>query len=51
MDFWLSFMAVVATFIYMSAMDEKTKLAVHASVSIITALIAVNGPTRYYDDC
>jgi len=46
MDFWLSFMAVVATFIYMSAMDEKTKLAVHASVSIITALIAVNGPTR-----
>lgn len=46
MDFWLSFMAVVATFIYMSAMDEKPKLAAHASTAIITALIAVNGPTR-----
>ncbi|GLJ42213.1 hypothetical protein SUGI_0873920 [Cryptomeria japonica] len=46
MDFWLSFMAVVATFIYMASMDDKTKVAVHTSTAIITALIAVNGPTR-----
>ncbi|KAH9324591.1 hypothetical protein KI387_004769, partial [Taxus chinensis] len=46
MDFWLSFMAVVATFIYMASVDDKTKVAVHTSTAIITALIAVNGPTR-----
>eukprot|EP01018_Ginkgo_biloba_P034304 Gb_37969 [translate_table: standard] len=46
MDFWLSFMAVVATFIYMAAVDENTKVAIYTGVAIITALIAASGPTR-----
>eukprot|EP01018_Ginkgo_biloba_P023341 Gb_01158 [translate_table: standard] len=46
MDFWLSSMAVVATFIYMVAVDENTKVAIYIGVAIITSLIATSGPTR-----
>eukprot|EP01018_Ginkgo_biloba_P032302 Gb_10541 [translate_table: standard] len=46
MDFWLSSMVVVATLIYMVAVDENTKVAIYIGVAIITALIATSGPTR-----
>nr|XP_029123003.1 uncharacterized protein LOC105053587 isoform X2 [Elaeis guineensis] len=46
LDFWLSFMAVVSTFIYMATIDEASKRAIHTIVSIITALLAVMGATR-----
>lgn len=46
MDFWLSFMAVVSTFVYMATIDEASKRAIHTSVAILTALLAVIGPTR-----
>lgn len=46
LDFWLSFMAVVSTFIYMATIDEASKRAIHTCVSILTALLAVMGATR-----
>ncbi|XP_072955408.1 uncharacterized protein [Typha angustifolia] len=46
MDFWLSFMAVVGTFIYMAAISEASKRAIHTGVFILTALLAVTGATR-----
>lgn len=46
MDFWLSFMAVASTFIYLSAIDELSKRTIHTVVAILTALMAENGPTR-----
>ncbi|KAG9441384.1 hypothetical protein H6P81_017238 [Aristolochia fimbriata] len=46
MDFWLSFMAVVSTFVYMATIDEVSKRAIHTTVSILTALMAATGPTR-----
>ncbi|MCD7450798.1 hypothetical protein HAX54_008435 [Datura stramonium] len=46
MDFWLSFMAVVSTFVYLSSIDEVTKRTIHTVVAILTALMAESGPTR-----
>lgn len=46
MDFWLSFMAVVSTFVYMATIDEKSKRAIHTIVAIFTALLAATGATR-----
>ncbi|CAL9086719.1 unnamed protein product [Musa textilis] len=46
LDFWLSFMAVVSTFIYMATIDEASKRAIHTSISILTALLAATGATR-----
>ncbi|KAL9252296.1 hypothetical protein AKJ16_DCAP02600 [Drosera capensis] len=46
MDFWLSFMAVISTFVYMVEISEAAKRTIQASVSILTALMAVNGATR-----
>ncbi|KAF6157692.1 hypothetical protein GIB67_037265 [Kingdonia uniflora] len=46
MDFWLSFMAVVSTFIYLATVDEATKRVIHTTVSILTALMAISGATR-----
>lgn len=46
MDFWLSFMAVVSTFVFMAAIDEASKRTIHAAVSILTALMAITGATR-----
>ncbi|KAH7662903.1 NGX6/PGAP6/MYMK protein [Dioscorea alata] len=46
MDFWLSFMAVVSTFVYMTTIDESLKRAIHTCMSIFTALLAVTGATR-----
>uniref|UniRef100_M0ZGV9 EGF-like domain-containing protein n=1 Tax=Solanum tuberosum TaxID=4113 RepID=M0ZGV9_SOLTU len=46
MDFWLSFMAVVSTFVYLSTIDEVTKRAIHTVVAILTALMAESGPTK-----
>ncbi|CAL4933803.1 unnamed protein product [Urochloa decumbens] len=46
LDFWLSFMAVVGTFIYMATIDEASKRAMHTAVFILTALLAATGATR-----
>lgn len=46
MDFWLSFMAVVSTFVYLAAIDEASRRTIHAVVSILTALMAITGATR-----
>lgn len=45
MDFWLSFMAVVGTFVYVTDIDEGSKRTIHTVVAIVTALMAMNGPT------
>ncbi|KHG06916.1 Transmembrane protein 8B [Gossypium arboreum] len=46
MDFWLSFMAVVSTFIYLTTIDEVFKRAIHTAVAILTALMAITKATR-----
>lgn len=46
MDFWLSFMAVVSTFVYLAAIDEGSKRTIHTAVSILTALMAATEATR-----
>ncbi|KAK7389928.1 hypothetical protein VNO78_25225 [Psophocarpus tetragonolobus] len=46
MDFWLSFMAVVSTFIYLSTIDEVYKRTIHTAVAILTALLAATKATR-----
>ncbi|KAL5572905.1 hypothetical protein UlMin_022502 [Ulmus minor] len=46
MDFWLSFMAVASTFIYLATIDEALKRAIHTAVAILTALMAVTKATR-----
>ena len=46
MDFWLSFMAVVSTFVYLATIDEGFKRAIHTAVAILTALMAVTKATR-----
>ncbi|KAL6128677.1 hypothetical protein ACLB2K_072032 [Fragaria x ananassa] len=46
MDFWLSFMAIVSTFVYLATMDEAYKRPVLTAVSIFTALMAVTKATR-----
>uniref|UniRef100_A0A0D9XK53 EGF-like domain-containing protein n=1 Tax=Leersia perrieri TaxID=77586 RepID=A0A0D9XK53_9ORYZ len=47
LDFWLSFMAVIGTFIYMATIDEASKRAMHTAVFILTALLAATGATRW----
>lgn len=46
LDFWLSFMAVVSTFVYLSTISEVSKRTIHTVVAILTALMAETGPTR-----
>lgn len=46
MDFWLSFMAVVSTFVYLPNIDEVKKRLIHTVVAIVTALMAIRGATR-----
>ncbi|CAK7348855.1 unnamed protein product [Dovyalis caffra] len=46
MDFWLSFMAVVSTFVYLTTIDEVSKRAIHTAVAILTALMAITKATR-----
>ncbi|GMN44976.1 hypothetical protein TIFTF001_014167 [Ficus carica] len=46
LDFWLSFMAVVSTFVYLATIDEVFKRAIHTAVAIITALMAITKATR-----
>ncbi|KVH89087.1 EGF-like, conserved site-containing protein [Cynara cardunculus var. scolymus] len=48
MDFWLSFMAVVSTFVYLAAIDEPSKRTIHTIVAILTALMAETGATRRF---
>ncbi|GMI98417.1 hypothetical protein like AT2G46060 [Hibiscus trionum] len=45
MDFWLSFMAVVTTFVYLTTIDEALKRAIHTAAAIITSLMAVTKAT------
>lgn len=49
MDFWLSFMAIVSTFVYLATMDEAHKRPVLTAVAIFTALMAVTKATRYIE--
>ncbi|CAM0956930.1 unnamed protein product [Alopecurus aequalis] len=46
LDFWLSFMAVIGTFIYMATIKESLKRAMHTAVFILTAILAATGATR-----
>ncbi|XP_047342103.1 uncharacterized protein LOC124945677 [Impatiens glandulifera] len=46
MDFWLSFMAVVSTFVYLVDISETSKRTIHTIVAILTAIMAEAGPTR-----
>ncbi|KAJ0259134.1 hypothetical protein HA466_0055280 [Hirschfeldia incana] len=46
MDFWLSFMAVIGTFVYLSTADEAVKRTIHIVVAILTALLALTQATR-----
>ncbi|KAL0426031.1 UNVERIFIED_CONTAM: hypothetical protein Sradi_1137900 [Sesamum radiatum] len=46
LDFWLSFMAVVSTFVYLSSVSEASKRTIHTIVAILTAIMAENDPTR-----
>lgn len=48
LDFWLSFMAVVSTFVYLSTISEVHKRAIHTAVAILTALMAITKATRYF---
>ncbi|GJV97240.1 EGF-like domain-containing protein [Tanacetum coccineum] len=46
MDFWLSFMAVVITFVYLAANDEASKRIIHIVVAMLTTVMAETGATR-----
>lgn len=46
LDFWLSFMAVVSTFVYLASISEVSKRTIHTVLAIVTALLAEMGPTR-----
>ncbi|CAI0424880.1 unnamed protein product [Linum tenue] len=46
MDFWLSFMAVASTFVYLATIDEVFKRTIHTVVAILTALMAITKATR-----
>jgi uncharacterized membrane protein (DUF2068 family) len=46
MDFWLSFMAVISTFVYLATIDEVYKRAIHTTVFIFTALMSITNATR-----
>ncbi|XP_004492771.1 uncharacterized protein [Cicer arietinum] len=46
MDFWLSFMAGISTFLYLATIDEVLKRAIHTAVAILTALMAITDATR-----
>ncbi|KAL6496799.1 hypothetical protein OROHE_027281 [Orobanche hederae] len=46
LDFWLSFMAVVSTFVYLPTISDVSKRTIHTVLAIITALLAETGPTR-----
>nr|POE52556.1 hypothetical protein CFP56_51691 [Quercus suber] len=46
MDFWLSFLAVVSTFVYLTIFSETAKRTIHTAAAIITALLAERGATR-----
>ncbi|XP_056687367.1 uncharacterized protein [Spinacia oleracea] len=45
MDFWLSFVAVISTFIYMASISEAMKRAILSVVWILTALMALHDAT------
>lgn len=47
MDFWLSFMAVVSTFVYLTTIGEAYKRTIQIVVAILTALMAITKATRY----
>ncbi|XP_057780584.1 uncharacterized protein LOC130999105 isoform X2 [Salvia miltiorrhiza] len=46
LDFWLSFMAVISTFVYLASISEVSKRTIHTILAIVTALLAEMGPTR-----
>ncbi|KAK8997810.1 hypothetical protein V6N11_012348 [Hibiscus sabdariffa] len=45
-DFWLSFLAVVSTFVYLTTIGEVYKRAIHTVMTILTALLAITNATR-----
>ncbi|XP_060674516.1 uncharacterized protein LOC107429859 [Ziziphus jujuba] len=46
MDFWLSFLAVMSTFVYLCNVSEAAKRTMHTIASISSALLALTGATR-----
>ncbi|GLT46582.1 hypothetical protein SLA2020_203260 [Shorea laevis] len=46
LDFWLSFMAVVSTFVYLTTVSEVYKRTIYTVVAILTALMAITNATR-----
>ncbi|KAK8997811.1 hypothetical protein V6N11_012348 [Hibiscus sabdariffa] len=46
-DFWLSFLAVVSTFVYLTTIGEVYKRAIHTVMTILTALLAITNATRW----
>ncbi|XP_019432989.1 PREDICTED: uncharacterized protein LOC109339912 [Lupinus angustifolius] len=46
MDFWLSFMAVISTLVYLTTISEVHKRTIHTAVFILTALLAATKATR-----
>ncbi|KAE9595498.1 hypothetical protein Lalb_Chr17g0339421 [Lupinus albus] len=46
MDFWLSFMAVISTLVYLTTISDLHKRTIHTAVFILTALLAATKATR-----
>lgn len=46
MDFWLSFIGVISTFVYLTTIDEVFRRTIHTVVAILTALMAITKATR-----
>ncbi|XP_057977533.1 uncharacterized protein LOC131164404 isoform X2 [Malania oleifera] len=46
LDFWLSFMAVVSTFVHLTAIGEGAKRAIHTVALIVTGFMAASDATR-----
>ncbi|CAI9094119.1 OLC1v1029804C4 [Oldenlandia corymbosa var. corymbosa] len=47
MDFWLSFVAVLTTFLYLAFVSEVVRRPIHTLSFIVTALLSLNGVTNY----
>ncbi|XP_051126458.1 uncharacterized protein LOC127248165 isoform X2 [Andrographis paniculata] len=45
-DFWLSFMAVVSTFVYLTSISDAWKRTIFIVVALLTALLAQTKPTQ-----
>ncbi|CAL1375286.1 unnamed protein product [Linum trigynum] len=46
LDFWLSFMAIISTFLYIPTIADPVRGSIRVIAAIITATLTVIGPTR-----